>query len=421
MDIERALLGKALHAGQLEDLVTRGIEVDHFSSGECREVFDSALDHLRKYQVPPSVDAMRDEHPDFVMELTTDSTDFLIDKFVNQVKRRKAIQLGEAYAEAIEDPDQVGNIEEVAMEMATTLMEIVPQPRIGRYSESDERREEYNRKKEAGEEEIWGLKMGVPSIDNLTMGLKPSELGVVVAWQGVGKSLFMQNWAWNMYLQDRTPLYISLEMSKEELYERWDAMAMTVEHHALISCTLPDADVERWEEVAQKARETRAERDILVIDDLGSCTPDRVLAETRRYQPDAVFVDYLELMDSPRNNDQGWREIDMIGRDLKRNARVLKTPVVVAAQTNIGDGGQGPTLSNISYKSTGKHANIMIGLHRDEEMEARKKMEVRLLKNRRGRGRTTTEMHWNPEIMEFREKTLADYARSRQEAGMTSQ
>lgn len=415
MDIERVLLGKTLHAGQFEELVVRGIEVDHFSSGECREVFDSALDHLRRYQTPPSVEAMRDQHPDFAMELTSDSTDYLIDKFIAQVKRRKAIELGEAYTDAIDDPTQVGQIEEIAMEMATTLMDVVPQPRIGRYSEQDSRIEEYERKVAAGEDEIWGLKMGVPSIDNLTMGLKPSEFGVVVAWQGVGKSLFMQNWAWNMYLQNKTPLYISLEMSKEELYERWDAMAASVEHHALVSCSLPDADLDRWRQVAKKARETRPERDILVIDDLGSCTPDRVLVETRRYQPHAVFVDYLELMDAPRRNDQGWREIDMIGRDLKRNARVLKIPVVVAAQTNIGDGGNGPTLSNISYKSTGKHANILVGLHRDEEMEARNIMEVRLLKNRRGRGRVTADMHWNAEYMDFREKTLADYARSRQE------
>jgi replicative DNA helicase len=414
LDVERTILGKAILAGQLDELVAAGIEPEHFSSRECTEVYESCLAHYRRYQVPPSREAVAQKHPDFHAPLSQDSTEFLIDQFVQKVKRREAIRLGEAYMEAIDDPDEVGHIEDVAMEMAATLMEVVPQPRVGLYSDAELRIADYIQRRD--EERVWGLKMGVPTLDNLTMGLQPKELAVVVAWQGVGKSLFMQHWCWQMYEQGKRPLFISLEMSKEELYERWDTMATSVLHHALRACELDETDMDRWREVAKKAKDARAERDIIAIDDLHVCTPDRVLAETRRYKPDAVFVDYLELMDPPRRLDGGWQEINIIGKDLKRNARVLGTPVIVAAQTNVGDGGTGPTLANISYKSTGKHANIIVGIHRDEEMEAADLAEVRLLKSRNGpRGRA--EMHWNAPRMDFREKNFNEYVRMRSRPG----
>lgn len=410
MDVERTLLGKALQTGQLDDLIARGIEPEHFSSHECQEVYNACLDHVRKYQEPPSIDVVRDTYPDFSIQLSQDGLDYITDRFIKQVKRREAIKLGEIYSAAIDDPNQVGNIEELAMEMAATLMEIVPQPRVGRYSDVDERIEEYERKKD--EDDIWGLKCGLPTIDEATLGLQSHELAVIVAWQGTGKSTFMQMWAWNMYLQGKVPLFISLEMEREALLRKWDSMAENWEYHSIKAGHLSSEQIKRWREIAQKAKEFRAERDIIVIDDLFSCTPDRVLAETRRYKPDAVFVDYIELMDSPRRNDQSWQEINMIGKELKRNARFLNIPVIAAAQTNSGDGGNGPTLGNISYKSTGKHADQIIGLHRDEDMERDKVMEVRLLKNRDGKP-VTVEAHWDPEINDYREKRFSDYAKER--------
>lgn len=412
MDVERALIGKALQAGQLDDLVARGIEPFHFASRECQEVYEGCLQHLGSYQVPPTVEVIQREFPDFTVNFTQTSIEYLTDEFVKKVKRRKAIELGDAYAEAIDDPAQVGSIEDVAMEMAATLMDVVPQPRVGRFSDEERRIQDYLRRRD--EEGIWGLRTGFATIDHITTGIQAQELAVVVAWQGIGKSWFMQHWAWNMYMHGHTPLFISLEMSEEEIFERWTTMATHVAHHALRICELPDADIEKWREVAARAKDARAERDIIVIDDIGSCTPDRVLAETRRYKPDAVFVDYIELMDPPRRIDGGgWQELNEIGKDLKRNARVLGIPVIVAAQTNVGgSGGDGPLLSNISYKSHGKHANLIFGVHRDEEMERAREAQIRLLKNRNGK-KVWIDAIWDLDKGDIREKSASEYMRVR--------
>lgn len=405
MDPERSLISRAVHGGHLDDLIGRGVEPEHFADEECRSVYTTMLAYFAKYGQPPSEEAVRDAHPDLRLEVSTEAIDYLLDRFVKDVKRRMAIELGRDFMAAIDDGERVLEIEMVAMEMASALMDVVPSPTAGRYSDADNRIEDYLRRLEAGEPP--GLSTGFPEIDRHTVGIQPHEFAVVAGWQNSGKSMVMQRWAWHVYAEEKkTPLYISLEMSRDECYGRWDTMATGIEHRALRAMELPDADIEKLRRAAEVAKEFRAERDIICIDDIGSCTPDRVLVETRRHAPDIVFVDYLELMDPPRNAESEWMGINMIGKQLKRNARIkingVHVPIVVGAQTNAEDGGKGASLATISYKSTGKHADIVLGITRTEEMAAEKKMNLELLKNRNGARAKMDELYCDPTHMDLR-------------------
>jgi replicative DNA helicase len=404
VDAERALLGKAIHGQQLDAMVSAGIEVEHFADSDCRAVYATMREHLSRYGQPPTAEAINDRHPEFPITVSGEAVEYLIDRFLVQVKRRKAIELYRDFGEACDDPDRVLEIEVVAMEMASTLMDIVPSPRVGRYSEEENRIEEYIREKAMGKPR--GMEIGFPDIDFHIVGLQPHEFMVVAGWQNSGKSLIMQRVAWHFYsVLSKRPLYISLEMSKEECYGRWTSMATGIEHRSLRAMELAEdsADFKRWRQTAAAAKQFRAERDILCIDDIGSCTPDRVLVETRRYEPDVVFVDYLELMDPPRSGVEQWQGIDQIGRQLKRNARLpvngRHIPVVVGAQTNADDGGRGASLTTISYKSTGKHADIVLTIKRTEEMIAARQMELEIAKNRNGRRGVVQELHCDPSVM----------------------
>jgi replicative DNA helicase len=421
MDAERSLLGKIIASQQLDELIALEVQPTHFVDDECRAVYETMLKHMSKYGQPPTAHAMRDYHPEFPVVVTQENTDYLLDRFLMQVKRRTAIDLYRDFGDACDDPERQGDLEVIAMEMASKLMDLVPKPRVGRYSEAEGRIEDYFKRLEAGEPP--GMFMGFPELDKHTVGIQPHEFIVFAGWQNSGKSAIMQRVAWQFYEEEaKTPLYISLEMSKEECFGRWDSMATQMEHRALRALEVhkDDDSMAKWRAAAKRAHDFRAERDIIVIDDIGSCTPDRVLVETRRYEPDVVFVDYLELMDAPRRGDQSeWQMINEIGRTLKRNARVKingkNIPVIVACQTNADDGGKGATLDNISYKSTGKHADMVFGIKRTEDMEREYMMELTALKNRNGKRGMVQQLSFKPETMYINPLNAKDVYRGRDE------
>lgn len=409
MDVERALISKVVQTGAAEKVVSRGIEPDHFADEECREVWSSITKHIRKYKSAPSADALRNMHEDFRMEVTQDALDYVIDRFVQQVKRRLAIDLGRAYRDAIDDPERVQDIELIALEMARTLTEVVPSPAVSRFSDMEMRIEQYRQKLEAGD--VYGLLTGFETLDELTLGIQPHEFFVVMAFLGVGKSTMMQRIFYQVYLQGKTPMMISLEMDADSLLRKFDAMATNVRYWALKALELGEGDIEKWERVAELADADRHERDIIVVDDIRGCTVDKVLAETIRYKPDLVGIDYVGLMDAPRGvQGKSWEKLQYITRALKTNARSLRIPVLAAAQANReGARGDLSVVHTAEALSVARDCDIMLGLQQDDEQYENQEMEGIILKNRDGkRGRFLC--HWDLDVMNIYEKGLSGVA-----------
>lgn len=405
-DVERTLLAKALHTGEFVEVVARGIEADHFADPDCRELFEYAQGFVSIHKQPPSLKIVKEEFPEFSAPLSKDPLSYHMERFILKVKERMAIELVRDYHDAIEDPEQLVDIELRALEMARALTEVVPSPRASRFSEADVRIKEYERRLKSGE--VHGTFFGIPTIDKETLGIQPHEMVVVAAYLGVGKSTLMQHIAYSAYLQGKTVLYISLEMEAEAILRKIDVMATKVKYHAMKALELEHGDKQQWERIAEQAHKDRHERDIVVRDDINNCTVDHVMAETLRYKPDLVLVDYLELMSTPRGvQTQHWEAVSFTGVGLKQNARVLKIPIITAAQLN-RDGGKGDvSLSNVSHQSVGKHSDVIIGLAQDEEQTERQEMGVVLLKNRDGKKAHTT-MRWQLETMDIGEKGIEE-------------
>lgn len=405
MDVERTLLWKAIQKGNLADVVAKGFKSEHFADPDVREVFDYGLDFMAEHGESPTTQIVKTEFPEFSAQVSKAPLTYLSKEFEKQVKERKAIELVRDYMDAIEDPDEIQNIEIRALDMARQLTEVVPSPRISRFSDKH-RVDEYERKKKIGD--IHGIYMGIPTLDEITMGIRPHELVTIAAYMGVGKSTLMQYIAYSAYLQGKKVLFVSLEMDADEIWNRIDVMASGVKYHSLAAYELSHGEKEAWKKVLDRAHENRHEQDIMIRDDIKNCTVDDVLAETMRHKPDLVIVDYLELMKTPRGvSSQHWEKVSFSGEGLKQNARVMKIPHLTAAQLT-RDGGKGEvTLATVGYQSVGKHSDIVLGLSQDEEQEARQEMKVIGLKFRRGPKRTAL-MRWELERMDIGEKGVEE-------------
>lgn len=404
MDAERSLLSKAIQSGKFEQLVAKGVDESYFYSDECKEVWRSCIGHLRKFKSPPSFEAVRKANPNFGFEVVTDAFDYVFEEFVKQTKRRAAIDGLRELARAVDDPGRVLDIDSELLELGSSLAKMFPQGHASRYSQAIERIEEYLELAAAGT--VKGIPMGLPEIDDVTYGIRNHEFVSVVGWQGVGKSLLSQHICFSAYLAGFTSLIISLEMEAGEIFARFDTMANVFTSRALQRVELGEEDIEKWRENADRA--SRVSNDIVIVDNVVPCTVEKVHSLCEQYAPDLCVVDYVSLMDGPKGK-QIWEKVTDLTQGLKQVARDPNCPPIISvAQTNIGSADDGAKLQNIAYsRSIGQDSDIVLGLHQDEKMKARHEMEVRMLKNRRGKI-CDSKMYWNQDKMEFRPWSASD-------------
>lgn len=407
MDAERAILSKAIQIGRLDFLISKGVDSSYFYNEEVRTVWNHTLNHLRRYKSPPSLDAIRGAYPDFTFELPTDSFEYVYDKFVYQTKRRAAITGLRELAKGIDDPERVGNIDEEVLALGAELSRMFPEGAAARFSEMESRIADYEERARSGA--IMGMPFGIDAFDELTQGIQRHEYISIVGWQGTGKSTLAQHICFSSYLAGHTPLIISLEMEHDAMFRKFDTMATNFQYRALKKAELGEGDIEKWREWADRAG--RASNDIIVIDDVSSCTVERVHAIAEQYAPDILVVDYVSLMDAPAGQGALWEKVTYLTQKLKSIARNPACPPIIGiAQTNAASADEGSKLENIAYsRSIGQDSDIVIGLYQDKDgkMKARNEMEVRLLKNRDGET-TTSKMYWNPSVGEYREWKVTD-------------
>jgi len=404
VDVERSLINKIIETGELSDVIAENIEPDHFADEQCADIYEWMLGYQRRYKDAPSVAAIKQQFPRFNMRHhIKEPLAYHVDRFVLLTKERAAIELVRNYHDAIEDPEMLPEIELHALEMARGLTEIIPSPSVQRFSAMPNRMKEYERRKKKGIRH--GIDMGIPTFDHVTEGYQPTDLAVIVAYFGVGKTTMMQYFAYMAYLQQRSSEIISLEMEGEAVLRKLDTLAAKIKYHALKALELESGDLEQWKRIAEQAHKDRHERDIIIRDDIRNCTVDKVMADMMRFKPEVILVDYLELMSTSRNRNRStWEAVSDNGIGLKEAARTMKIPVITAAQLN-REGGKGDvTLGNVSYQSIGKHSDILIGLSQDDERESKQEMEAILLKNRDGKKGLRPVLRWELERMDLGEK-----------------
>ena len=176
-----------------------------------------------------------------------------------------------------------------------------------------------------------GLSSGFGELDQVLTGLNNSDLIIVAARPGVGKTSFVLNLALNAARSDPSKkiAVFSLEMGEEQLAMRLLSSQALVEFKKLRTCSL---EPEEWEKVAQSTQMISGSQ--IYIDDTPDTTPSGIKAKCRRLGGDLgmIVVDYLQLLKSGKNYESRVTEVGEISRALKIMAKELNVPVVCCAQ-----------------------------------------------------------------------------------------
>ncbi|MGC9357189.1 MAG: replicative DNA helicase [Anaerolineae bacterium] len=179
--------------------------------------------------------------------------------------------------------------------------------------------------------EIMGVPSGFPDIDKLLGGFQRSDLLILAARPGVGKTSLMLTFALKAAEMDRTVAIFSLEMSAEQIVQRMISGLSRIDAQRLRLGTLEEEELSRFEEAVGHLADLH-----IYIDDTPALTPIQLRTKCRRlhseHKLEAVYVDYLQLMTSGTRVENRVQEVSYLSRSLKSLARELDVPVMTASQ-----------------------------------------------------------------------------------------
>ena len=260
-----------------------------------------------------------------------------------------------------------------------------------------------------GGKSVPGLSTGLSAVDAKINGMNKSDLLLLAARPGMGKTSMALNVALSAARESgKTVAIFSLEMSKEQLVTRLIASEGLVENQRLITGNLRESD---WQRIAEAASALSC-MDIR-IDDNPLLTVADMNAKCRRLENlGLVGIDYLQLMTSAGgkgySGENRQQAVSDISRMLKIMAKELQVPVLCLSQlsrANEKREDKRPMLSDLRESGAiEQDADIVMFLYRDDyynaDTEKRNVAECIVAKNRHGET-GKVELRWMPEYTAF--------------------
>ena len=262
---------------------------------------------------------------------------------------------------------------------------------------------------ERGEDMI-GVPSGFTDLDRILGGLNKSDLLILAARPGMGKTALQLSVAKTAALRfGKRVAIFSLEMSAEQLVQRMIAAETRIDSQRLRRGDLQEHEWPIFYEAVGRLSEAK-----LFIDDTPGVTPMQLRAKCRRLYAehglDLILIDYLQLMQTERNSPNRVQEISEISRGLKNLARELDVPVLAAAQLSRAveqRQDKHPQLSDLRDSgSIEQDADIVMFIYRDEyynpdTTEKPNMAEITIAKHRNG-PTASIDLYWHSKLATFR-------------------
>ena len=258
--------------------------------------------------------------------------------------------------------------------------------------------------------DVPGMATGFVDLDRTLTGLHPTELVLLAARPGMGKTSFALNILLHAgKFSGKSVVFFSLEMSREQLAQRLISGEAFLDNKKLMTGKLNADD---WDKVTLAS--TALSHTSIYIDDNPSLTVADMNAKCRRIENlGLVIIDYLQLMQSSGSGrsysgENRQQVVADISRALKIMAKELRVPVLCLSQlsrANESRSDKRPMLSDLRESGAiEQDADVVMFLYRDDyynkDSDKRNQAECIIAKNRRGET-TTIPLQWLPEFTTF--------------------
>ncbi|MEZ4861500.1 MAG: replicative DNA helicase [Caldilineaceae bacterium] len=261
-----------------------------------------------------------------------------------------------------------------------------------------------------------GTLMGVPTgftmMDRLLGGLQKSDLIILAARPGMGKTSFVLSIAQNAAKRYQARVaFFALEMSNDQMVQRLLAMETGIDSHRLRLGTIHE---EEWPILLEAAN--MLSNTSVFIDDTPAASVTDIRTKCRRLYAehglDMIIIDYMQLMtgQSSGRNENRQQEISYISRSLKSLARELNVPVIALSQLSRAVESRSdkrPMLSDLRESgSIEQDADVVMFIYREdyyiEETDRQNIADILVAKHRHG-ATGTVSLYFRKELTQFRD------------------
>ncbi len=373
----------------------------YFETSSARTYYEICRDYFTKYDSCPTAESLTisinelegltdDEFKEIgeAFEFITNKDEIKVDWLIDTTEKwckERAIYLALMSSISIADGDDKEKTPEsipgiLSEALAVSFDDHVGHDYLGDYND---RYDFYHLKEER-------IPFNLDYFDKITKGGIPNKtLNIALAGTGVGKSLFMCSFASSVLLQGKNVLYITLEMAEERIAERIDANLLDTCVQDIVEIPRPVFETK----VTNIEKKTQGK---LFIKEYPTASAhpghfDALLKELqlkKAFQPDIIFVDYLNICTSSRyragSNVNSYTVVKAIAEELRGLAGKHKVPVISATQTTRS----GFSSTDVELTDTSESfglpatADFMFALISTDELEQMGQIMIKQLKNR---------------------------------------
>ena len=406
LEAERSLLGAALSSDSAMSDVAEYVDPDDFYDAAHREIFSAMVDMFRLQKSVDTVTVSDELKKRKKLESVGGRTyiselPMYAPSTTNAGEYAKIVAEKSALRKLIKAADEIKDASFNSAEETEAILDNAEQKIFG-IAQTRQKRDykpladivignmEHIGEMQLSGGKITGVTTGFRQIDENTNGLQKSNLIILAALPGMGKTAFALNVAANAAIKGGAKVLVfSLEMSNMELGERMLAMEAKVEIEKLKKGKIDQAD---WESLSVAS--DRLAGATINIDDTPGISVFEMRNKCRRMKADKgldlVIIDYLGLMSWPGESNR-VQEISKLTRYLKLMAKELEVPVIVLSQLSreAAKGKRMPVLPDLRDSgSIEQDADVVIFLHRDDyfnkDSERRNICDVSIAKHRNG-------------------------------------
>jgi len=426
IEAEEALLGSLLIDPEAVYDVAAFLRPDAFYREQNKWIFEAILD-LNERREPVDLITLTDElrRRGRLEELGGEATIIaLINTVPTSINARNYGQIIEAAALRRRMIGAASTIANLAYEQDENINVVIDRAEKALFSISEERttrdlvpvkeiaKSYLDRIEElhARGDDVIGVPTSFTDLDKVLGGLNKSDLIIVAARPGMGKTSLQISIAQTAARRfNKRVAIFSLEMSGEQLVQRMIAAETRIDSQRLRRGDLKEHEWPIFYEAIGRISETQ-----IFIDDTPSITSMQLRTKARRlyaeHDLDLIMIDYLQLMQSEHTSNNRVQEISEISRGLKGLARELDIPVVAASQLSRAveqRQDKRPQLSDLRDSgSIEQDADVVIFIYRDEyynpETSERPNIaEINVAKHRNG-PTATVDLYWHGQLATFR-------------------
>jgi replicative DNA helicase len=409
IDAEKSVLGAVLIDSSAINNVAEILRQEHFYKKEHSLIFQSMLELFEKRN-PIDVVTLKDHLTkkgilkeigggEYLAELLNSvPTSAYSEHYANIVKssyvKRKLIEVASrsvetAFENTGEIQELIDNIESSIFALASEYQhrDFIPMKEI--LVESFEKLEEFLKTGKTNR----GIPTGFSALDNKLAGLHKSNLVILAARPGVGKTTFALNIALHAALKEKKPVgFFSLEMSKEELVDRLLVGHADIDAWRLKTGKLSDEDTKKLVSAMGELSEAQ-----IYIDDTPGLSILEMRTKARKLKAekglDLLVVDYLQLANGGKRFESRVQEVSYISQGLKNLARELQIPVLSLSQLSRAveqRGDKKPQLADLRESGAiEQDADVVMFIYAEEDTDdlldaSQRMVKVSVAKHRAG-------------------------------------